>query len=320
MKRFVFVFAFCAALMSTAMATPVQVTVIGTSFEQAKDNGLRQAVSQHAGSIILSHRIAENGQMVHNQIVDVASGYVENWKVVRQETTSDGRVKLTMVVDVNENRIVHKIKEPPKLLDKQESEKIHLREDDTRDSYHNQRKGALRLVAETIRVYKGNYFVLDPVGRTRTAGLGLEQDFKVKWNPDFLDAFEKSIKVLNDIEDRWDEFHKYRFQERVLGFKFGNWGWSRTVFRSNEEAAIVTGFLTAPVDVCVEAVGTGVRTCGQVDPWRYTLNAGSSGNSVIWFGANMRGMDTVTFQFNFPDSRVAFASASRLSDFRVTSN
>lgn len=82
----------------------------GSAKNQALKNALRQAVEQGVGVFIDSNTLSQNYEVVKDEILSTSEGFVSNYDIIREGTTSGGSVyEVTLKVEVEEGRIKDKL-------------------------------------------------------------------------------------------------------------------------------------------------------------------------------------------------------------------
>ncbi len=86
----------------------IQVEASGSSFEQARQAGFKQAVSQAVGTLVVTETEIKNQQLTRQDIIQYSSGFIDDFKIISQ-TEAGGRVKVLMDVWVVESKIADRI-------------------------------------------------------------------------------------------------------------------------------------------------------------------------------------------------------------------
>lgn len=85
-----------------------EVVSEATTEEQARHNGFKLAVEQAIGSVVASETEVQNDRIVRNEIVNYASGYVENFEIV-SKSVSRNLVTLRMQVWVSHSSLANRL-------------------------------------------------------------------------------------------------------------------------------------------------------------------------------------------------------------------
>lgn len=86
----------------------LRVEASGQTHEQAKQEGLRFAVNQAVGTLVLTETQVKNQEVIRNDITLYSSGYVDEYKVISEEDLN-GKTKLVIDVWVAESKIANRL-------------------------------------------------------------------------------------------------------------------------------------------------------------------------------------------------------------------
>lgn len=84
------------------------VTGVGTTFDEAKNNGFSVAIEKAVGSVLLVDKELRNDKLVRNDILSHSAGYVDDYRIISRRE-SPGQVTLVMDVDVKHSRIAERM-------------------------------------------------------------------------------------------------------------------------------------------------------------------------------------------------------------------
>ena len=101
--RFIFIFCILAFLPTISQAVIVQGS--GVSRANALTNALRQAVEEAAGVFIETRTVVEYGELIKDEIVSHARGYVSHYQIVNEKKESDGTFFIEIDATVNSGLI-----------------------------------------------------------------------------------------------------------------------------------------------------------------------------------------------------------------------
>lgn len=110
MKNIIFVLAliFVSQVAAQTSKNPIRVHGEGATAEQAKQNGFRTAIELSVGSVVVSDRQTVNGNLNKDEILNYASGYVTDHKVIDTIPLS-GKTLVIMDVWVNKSKLADRI-------------------------------------------------------------------------------------------------------------------------------------------------------------------------------------------------------------------
>ena len=86
----------------------LRVEASGSTLEQAKQEGLRFAVNKAVGTLVLAETQVKNQEVIRHDITLYSSGYVDDYKVLSEESLK-GNIKLVMDVGVAESNIANRL-------------------------------------------------------------------------------------------------------------------------------------------------------------------------------------------------------------------
>ncbi len=99
---------FAGTLNAWAVEGPFRVQGEGETLQQARQNAFRAAIERAYGSAIVSDRQTVNGDLVKDEILNYASGYVADYRVI--DTQQNGsRTAVVMDIWVNDSKIADRI-------------------------------------------------------------------------------------------------------------------------------------------------------------------------------------------------------------------
>ena len=107
----VFLFYLVGGVALTADEDTIEVvaTGIGQDSDRALRNALRAAIEQAVGTLVDSQTIAENDEVINDQILSYSGGFVESHKVIGEPKTVDGLVSVKIVAQVKRTELTEKL-------------------------------------------------------------------------------------------------------------------------------------------------------------------------------------------------------------------
>ena len=173
----------------------------GKTFEDAKGNAFKNAISFIVGSAILSQQHAQKNQLIKDEIIEYSAGYIDRYEIIDSSTTSMG---VTVVVDV----IVRSSKIHERLLNASQKEKqidgdrlstqysTYIAEQQSGDRYLN--AILVDYPTRAFEIKQGNHeFKVDS---NRNAMLIVP--FELKWNYRYLIALSEALKQVSQGDVR----------------------------------------------------------------------------------------------------------------------
>ncbi len=100
-RRCLFIFIFCSIFYFPASGHAAVAEGLGVSRADALNNAFRQVVEETAGTFIEAETVVENGELIKDQIVAHARGYVTSYTILGEKKESDGTyyIKIDATVD-----------------------------------------------------------------------------------------------------------------------------------------------------------------------------------------------------------------------------
>lgn len=165
----------------------VEVTARGSSPEQARNEALRMAVERAVGSIVASESEAQNDRLVRNEIISYASGYVEDYRVVRNDFVN-GQYIVSMQVWVSHSSLAKRLLNTSRSSDRVDGERAAV----TVTTLQQERQTGDQLLQMVLNDFPKRAFNIDSdpptvsMDQARNAVLGI--NFNLKWNYDYLES------------------------------------------------------------------------------------------------------------------------------------
>jgi len=101
-------FSIAGTLNAWAVEGPFRIQGEGETLEQARQNAFRAAIERAYGSAIVSDRLSINGDLIKDEILNYASGYVADYRLI--DTQQKGsRTVVVMDIWVNDSKIADRI-------------------------------------------------------------------------------------------------------------------------------------------------------------------------------------------------------------------
>jgi uncharacterized protein YxeA len=204
--------------VSASTDAEVEVTGIGKTVDEAKNNGFRTAIEQHFGSLLVATEESKNGAMVKDEILNYSAGYVKNYTVLKTSQV-DGLYRLRMRVLVASSAIRDRVLSSSSAGSKLEGEKL-LVQKQTFDRVEKQKKSLFNTVFDDYpkKAYNLSFNTKEYVNVSSDV-IALRAYFTVKWNPKWVDAFNE-LMVQSRSNYKKDDVSKYavlvdRKQNRV---------------------------------------------------------------------------------------------------------
>jgi hypothetical protein len=173
----------------------VQVTGEGRTPDDARNNGFRLAVEQAVGSVIASETEGRNGRLARDEIINYSGGYVDRYKILKQESSDFGQ-RITMEVWIRRSSL------PDRLLGRSEAAGFvdGNRASVQLDTLAIERQQADRLVDSVLADFPRRAFVIDlkktEITYNNRQGY-LEVPFTLKLDPNYTASLSSALKSVS---------------------------------------------------------------------------------------------------------------------------
>jgi hypothetical protein len=193
-------FSIAGTLNAWAVEGPFRVQGEGETLEQARQNAFRAAIERAYGSAIVSDRQSVNGDLVKDDILNYASGYVADYRLI--DTQQKGsRTVVVMDIWVNDSKIADRILgagTSPKAIDaeKQISQLNSLLE---------AKKRGDQLIQQVMSDFPSKAFTISNdeieirVDANRTPWLFIK--YAMRWNYNYLMAVNEALSLVADSKN-----------------------------------------------------------------------------------------------------------------------
>jgi len=181
-------------LNAWAVEGPFRVQGEGETLQQARQNAFRTAIERAYGSALVSDRQSVNGDLVKNEILNYASGYVADYRLI--DTQQKGtRTVVVMDIWVNDSKIADRILgagTSPKAVDaeKQMSQLNSLLE---------AKKRGDQLIQQVMSDFPNKAFIIQSdeidisVNGNREPWLSIK--YAMRWNYNYLMAVNEALSI-----------------------------------------------------------------------------------------------------------------------------
>ena len=169
---------------------------IGSTFQDAKNNAFKNAVSLLVGSAILSEAELTNDKLTRNDVLEYSAGYIDSYEIV-SSTEKSGR--FTVVVDV----IVRSSKMHERVLNKGRSDKLvdgnHM--STQYDNYRLERASSDKFLSAVLNDFPKRAFEISQgnielkVDPKRNAFLYIP--YEIKWSYKYAMALDEALSKLS---------------------------------------------------------------------------------------------------------------------------
>lgn len=200
MKYLLLLLALCLTGCGTTKVTnngTVNVTSTGRTFDEAKNNGFKQAVEIAVGAVVLSTSESRNDKLVRDDILKHSSGYVDDYTILNK-IIEPNKVTLVMEVKVGNSRIAERLISIQSSDGKLQGDKLYTQQ----KTYRENRNTGDRLLREVLNDYpkhalnikKGSVeFKVD-----RERNIVIVVPYELRWNYNYLVALNEVLSNTHD--------------------------------------------------------------------------------------------------------------------------
>jgi hypothetical protein len=164
----------------------IRVESTAKTFEQARQAGFKQAVSQAVGTLVVVETEVKNQQLIKQDIIHYSSGFIDDFKILDQ-TEVAGNVKIVMDVWVIESKIADRLLTVSKSMGTVEG----LRAATQQQTYLDEQYKGDELLHLVTKDFPRNAFKV-AVGKTSVTLEGRDSTLKVyvdfEWNEAYVNA------------------------------------------------------------------------------------------------------------------------------------
>lgn len=191
----------CASGPSTKSDNKIKVIGSGNTYEQAKQDGFKQAVEIYVGVVLVSGNEVRNDILIKQDIVHHSAGYVDDFKILNQYTNL-GKVNLVMEVTVRDSKIAERIMNVQTATGGIQGERLgaqyssFMRNKESGDKLLNQVLNDYPRYAFTVE--KGKVYHQVDVNRNPV----IVVPYKISWNYKYLQALNEALSITQDPSSR----------------------------------------------------------------------------------------------------------------------
>jgi len=178
----------------------VEVTAQANNLESARESAFRMAVERAVGTVVASEKEVQNYQLQRNEIITYASGYVDDYQLVQQQTLNN-QTQVQMKVWVSHSAISSRLLNVSRDDGTVEGGKIS----EQIRSVQRERESADRLLSTVLADYPRRAFDirLEPtrVVMTDQRQGELHIPFVVAWNSHYINSIAEVVTRINQKND-----------------------------------------------------------------------------------------------------------------------
>ena len=182
----------------------IRVRGEGASFIEARQNGLRLAVEQALGTLVLSETEVRDQRIVRDEIITYAAGFVDRFEIVDADHVNRTVNRVTMDVWVSESRIAHRLLNESVGTGTIDGARLTTQV----DTIQQERVSADRVLSTVLQDFPRRAFDVElsksRVDFSAQRTLHIDVPYTVSWNRAYLDSFNEALRrVGNDSGSCW---------------------------------------------------------------------------------------------------------------------
>jgi hypothetical protein len=174
----------------------VEVTAQADNLESARESAFRMAVERAVGVVVSSEKEVQNYQLQRNEIITYASGYVEDYQLVQQQTVNN-QTQVQMKVWVSYSALSNRLLNISRTAGTVEGDRIS----EQIRSVQQERASADRLLSTVLADYPRRAFnvTLEPTRVTMNSQRQgeLQIPFVVSWNAHYIKSINEAVQLIN---------------------------------------------------------------------------------------------------------------------------
>jgi hypothetical protein len=175
--------------------TRVQVEGHGTTIDQARLNGFRNAIEQVVGQVIISDQEVRGDQLTKDWIGGYSAGYVDDYEVLETRHV-DNEYVLKMNVAVASSKIAQRMLSSGNKSLIINGQRLQAQIETQLD----QRSRGDQLIAEVLSSYPYNAYVINSGQTELTFGVRrqvyIDIPYEIRWSKFWLDALNETLGVI----------------------------------------------------------------------------------------------------------------------------
>jgi hypothetical protein len=189
--------AVCLFFTNAFASDYIRVVGHGPTVEAAKENAFREAIMIRVGTVVLSERESTINNLKRDDISVYSAGYVNDYKIISVEkhTTT---VKITVDVLVADSKLVNQRLNSGTTINTINGDKAFT----SYKTFIDQKLKADKLVKTVLSSYPTNAYIVEQspyqIGVDSFRNAILTVQYKLKWNYDYIVAFNELMSLVED--------------------------------------------------------------------------------------------------------------------------
>lgn len=175
----------------------VSVTGVGSTFEEAKQDGFVRAVEIIVGAVMLTDTQVKNNKLVREDIIKHSAGYIDDYTVTKK-VVGTNQVTLSMDVKVRDSKIAERVLNVASSQAKVNGDRLSTQY----QSYMKNRATGDQLLNKILSDYPAHAFNI--TNGPATFKLDKERNayiivpYEIKWNYKYLKALNEALAITQD--------------------------------------------------------------------------------------------------------------------------
>jgi hypothetical protein len=169
----------------------------GPTVETAKENAFREAIMIRVGTVVLSERESTINNLKRDDISVYSAGYVNDYKIISVERYGS-TVKVTVDVLVADSKLVNQRLNSGTTINTINGDNAFT----NYKTFIDQKLKADRLIKSVLSSYPNNAYIVEQspyqIGVDSFRNAILTVQYKLKWNYDYIIAFNELMSLVED--------------------------------------------------------------------------------------------------------------------------
>ena len=192
----------------------IRVVGEGPTLELAKENAFREAIMIRVGTVVVSERESTMTDLKRDDISVYSAGYVNDYKIISVDNYRS-KVKVTVDVLVADSKLVNNRLNSGKTTNSINGENASV----SYKTFIDQKIKADRLIKTVMSSYPNSAYIIEQspyqIGVDSFRNAVLTVHYKLKWNYDYIVAFNELMSLVED--SRYGMFEHAPSNAIILG-------------------------------------------------------------------------------------------------------
>ena len=192
----------------------IQVIGTGPTLESAKENAFREAIMIRVGTVVVSERESTITELRRDDINVYSAGYVKDYKII-SVINNGSVVSITVDVLVADSKLVNQRLNSGKTTNTINGENASV----SYKTFIDQKVKADKLIKTVLSSYPSNAYIVEQspyqIGVDSFRNAILTVQYKLKWNYDYINAFNELMSLVED--GRYGMFERAPSNVIVMG-------------------------------------------------------------------------------------------------------